>query len=144
MDDAAHPSARRWQVVITTEHPARTARFWCRALGYVPQPPPDGHATWDAYAEANGMTLRHGTDIDAAVDPAGVGPRLLFVRDDPAVRGSISIEVLTGADGPDRDALDRVRADLVAEGARVVHVDSHDDHPWAQLLSPDNHPLRLI
>ena len=90
------------------------------------------------------MDLHQGDDIDAAIDPNGVGPRLLFVRDDPGQRGPISIEILTGTGGPDRVALERVCAELEAEGARVVDADRHDDHPWAQLLSPDDHPLRLI
>lgn len=138
-------STQRWQVVVTTDHPTRSAKFWCRALGYVPQPPPAGHTSWDEYAVANGIELRHGSDIDAAVDPRGNGPRLLFVRDDSTARGPISIEILTGDsdEGPSRHELERVCADLELAGAQLVNADWHDDHPWLQLLSPDAHPFRL-
>ncbi len=36
---------RRWQLVITTSEPARAARFWRHALGYVAPPPPAGYPT---------------------------------------------------------------------------------------------------
>ncbi|WP_422647577.1 hypothetical protein [Actinoalloteichus caeruleus] len=29
--------------------------FWAEALGYVPEPPPAGHATWRAYWAATGV-----------------------------------------------------------------------------------------
>lgn len=145
MHETAHGTAPRWQLVITTDRPAQTARFWCRALGYVPQPPPDGHSSWDDYAAANGIDLQQGADIDAAIDPRGVGPRLLFVRDDPTQRGAISIEILTGTAEarPSRQQLELALADLEDAGARLVDADWHDDHPWLQLLSPDAHPFRL-
>jgi hypothetical protein len=138
-------TSRRWQLVFATDEPTRTARFWRRALGYVPQPPPDGYSGWDAYAAANAIDLRHGTDIDAAVDPTGAAPRLLFVRDNPALRGSISIEILTGnADtSPSRHGLETACADLASAGARLVSAEWHDNHPWAQLRSPDDHPFRI-
>jgi Glyoxalase-like domain len=50
--------------------------FWGPALGYVPEPPPPGHDSWEAFAAAEGIPRSqwHG----ALVDPAGVGPRLFF------------------------------------------------------------------
>ena len=145
MHETAHWPAPRWQLVITTDRPAQTVRFWCRALGYVPQPPPEGHSSWDDYAAANGIDLQQGADIDAAIDPGGVGPRLVFVRDDPTRRGAISIEILTGTAeaGPNRHQLELALADLEEAGARLVDTDWHDDNPWLQLLSPDAHLFRL-
>lgn len=134
----------RWQLVVTTPQPARAARFWQQALGYAPQPPPIGFPTWDHYAAANGIDLAHGADIDAAIDPSGAGPRLLFVRDDPAERGRLSIEILTGNSSPGVAAVRGRVVELVDAGARHLHTVDDDDHPWAQLLEPDRNPFRLI
>lgn len=150
MEHSTHGSssevARRWQLVFTTSQPGRTAAFWCQALGYIPQPPPDGFDTWDEYADEHGMALRQGIDIDAAIDPSGAGPRLLFVRDDATVRGQLSIEILTGttANGPIRAELERTCAELHAAGAHMVSADWNDDDPWVQLRSPDDHPFRVL
>lgn len=138
-------TTHRWQLVITTTDPTRSARFWRHALGYIPQPPPHGYPDWDAYADAQSIALRHGTDIDAAIDPAGRTPRLLFVRDDPAVRGNLSIEILTGTAAPasGRDVRS-IADDLVASGADLVSATDDAGHRWAQLRSPDGHAFRIM
>ena len=56
------------------------AEFWAGALDYVLQPPPPGFETWDEFADSVGIPPERRNDINAAVDPAGAGPRLLFER----------------------------------------------------------------
>lgn len=51
-------------------------RFWQATLGYVTEPPPPGHESWEAYAAAEGIPRAQWRG--ALVDPAGVGPRLFF------------------------------------------------------------------
>lgn len=35
-----------WQLTVDAVDPQRLARFWGTAIGYEPQPPPSGFATW--------------------------------------------------------------------------------------------------
>lgn len=131
----------RWQLAITTDDPSRTAAFWRSALGYVPQPPPDGYQTWDAYAAANGIHLTHGVDIDAAIHPIGTAPRVVFVRDDHTSRGNVSIEILVGDADP--SLVDAHARRLVADGACITSISDPGDHRWVQLRSPDGDPFRI-
>lgn len=56
------------------------AEFWAGALEYVIQPPPPGFETWDDFADSVGIPKERRNDINAVVDPAGEGPRVLFER----------------------------------------------------------------
>jgi hypothetical protein len=139
-------TANRWQLVISTPKPARAARFWCHALSYAPQPPPHGYVDWDHYSDANGISLRHGTDIDAAIDPTGRAPRLLFIRDNPDQRGAISLEILTATTTHPAtlDAIVQHASELAHAGATHHTTVTDHEHPWAQLRDPDGHPFRII
>lgn len=136
-----------WQLVVTTEDPARAARFWRAALGYVAQPPPPGHRSWDDYALAAGIGLVHGRDIDAAIDPTHRRPRLLFVRDDATSRGTISLELLTRG-GPEgathRLDLDARALRLAERGATLSRTVVDGSHVWVELRDPDGRPFRLL
>lgn len=43
------------QLTIDCSDPQAMVAFWAEALGYVPEPPPGGHATWRAYWAAMGV-----------------------------------------------------------------------------------------
>lgn len=136
-----------WQLVLTTDDPGRAARFWRAALGYVSQPPPSGHRSWDEYARAAGIDLVHGRDVDAAIDPTRRRPRLLFVRDDPMHRGGISIELLTHPDTPPDGTgrgLDAHARWLVGHGATRTRTVDDGHHAWVELRDPDDRPFRLL
>jgi len=49
------------QVTFDAADPAALGRFWGEVLGYVEQPPPDGHATWDAFLDTLGVPPASGT-----------------------------------------------------------------------------------
>lgn len=99
------------------------AEFWAAVLGYVAQPPPEGFDTWDEFADSVGIPEESRNDLDAAVDPAGKGPRLLFERWDagePTKRVHIDVNVVANSElGPDQlqDRFDRERSRLEALGA---------------------------
>lgn len=113
------------QIVIACDDPARLAEFWAGALGYVPQPPPDGFDSWDDFADAVGIPENQRNDINAAVDPKGRGPRLLFERWDggaPNQRVHIDVNAVGGlgvelSDDERRDRLAQERDRLEALGA---------------------------
>ncbi|MFC8538599.1 VOC family protein [Streptomyces sp. NPDC057249] len=73
------------QLVIDCSDPQRMVAFWGGALGYVPEPPPEGHASWRAYWEDMGVPEEElppgsGDLPESIVDPAGHGPRVWFQR----------------------------------------------------------------
>ncbi len=90
------------QITFDAADPAALAEFWALALGYVPQPPPDGFATWEAFAEANDMAEAIG-DYGAVIDPEGIGPRIFFqkVPEPKAAKNRVHLDV--HASGPQRD-----------------------------------------
>jgi hypothetical protein len=68
-----------FQIVIDCKGPARLAEFWCQALGYVPEPPPNGFSSWVEFYTKIGVPKEELTeDTDSIVDPEGKGPRIWF------------------------------------------------------------------
>lgn len=135
------------QLTIDCADPQRMVAFWSEALGYVPEPPPGGHATWRAYWQDLGVPeeeLPEGAgDIpESIVDPAGRGPRVWFqeVPEVKATKNRIHFDLKVGGG---RDvALDvrtpRVTAAverLTKAGASVLRVsDDPDMGQYAVLL----------
>ncbi|WP_232382884.1 VOC family protein [Actinomadura violacea] len=73
------------QLTIDCADPQRLVDFWCEALGYVPEPPPDGHINWRDYWTAMGVPEAElpagaGMTPESIIDPAGRGPRVWFQR----------------------------------------------------------------
>ncbi|MGA5796209.1 VOC family protein [Streptomyces cellulosae] len=71
------------QLTIDCSDPQRMVAFWAPALGYVPEPAPEGHPTWRAYWEAMGVPAEElppgaGDLAESIVDPTGRGPRVWF------------------------------------------------------------------
>jgi hypothetical protein len=69
-----------WGVTFDCANPAAMARFWGPALGYVEPPPPDGFATWDAWAEHHEVPADERDDGAYLADPAGVLPSVSFLK----------------------------------------------------------------
>jgi len=120
----AAPMSVGLQIVIACEDPARLAEFWGAALGYVTQPPPEGFATWEEFADALEIPPERRNDINAVVDPDGVGPRLLFERWEaggPQQRLHFDMNVLghgfAGSPKERQAGLDQERARLEGLGA---------------------------
>jgi hypothetical protein len=132
--------ATRIQVVFAAKDPGRLATFWRMALSYEPEPPPPGYETWEAFAEANGIDLQAGSDIDSAIDPAGVGPRLLFERDTPHASGVVHLDVnaATGRSVAERKQIVDAEVErLLGAGATKTKVVDRDDHYWVELEDPE-------
>jgi glyoxalase superfamily protein len=133
--------ATRIQVVFAAKDPGRLAEFWRTALGYGAEPPPDGYATWEEFAEAHGIDLKAGTDIDSAIDPDGVGPRFLFERDEPRASGVVHIDVNIAGRGrakEDRKAVVDAEVErLTAAGATKTRVVDHGDQYFVEMNDPE-------
>ncbi len=119
--------ARTVQLSFDAEDPERLVRFWCEVLGYDLEPLSE---------QARAGLLAMGIDPDtsgrmfaAAVDPAGVGPRLLAQRvpEGKTAKNRLHLDVRVG--GPEEVAAEVER--LVALGATYVRtVTEHGSH-WA-------------
>jgi hypothetical protein len=133
--------ATRIQVVFAAKNPGRLATFWQTALHYEPEAPPPGYDTWEAFATANGLDLTAGTDIDSAVDPDGVGPRLLFERDTPRPSGAVHLDVNATTPGASvAERRQRVEAEvdrLLAAGATQTKVVERDGQYWIEMEDPE-------
>jgi hypothetical protein len=124
---------KQFQVTFDCAEPERVARFWCEVLGYVVPPPPAGFATWDDFDHAL-PPGRQGSAF-ACTDPAGVGPRLLFLRvpESKIVKNRLHLDVRVGSGlvGDERmAALESECARLVALGAvrvRLLLADGVDE-----------------
>ncbi|MEU9592327.1 VOC family protein [Streptomyces sp. NPDC048219] len=127
------------QLTIDCSDPQRMVAFWARALGYVPEPAPDGHATWRAYWEAMGVPADElptgaGDIPESIVDPAGRGPRVWFQQvPEPKTaknRWHFDLKVGGGRDVPLDVRARRVRAavdQLVEAGATVLRIKDEPD-----------------
>ncbi|WUT66484.1 VOC family protein [Streptomyces sp. NBC_00670] len=128
-----------FSVFAVAGDPQRMVAFWAEALGYVPEPPPGGHATWRAYWAAMGVPEEElpagaGDVPESLVDPAGHGPRVWFqqVPEAKAAKNRWHLDLKVGGG---RDvALDvrvrRVRATvdrLVKAGATVLRINDEPD-----------------
>ncbi len=65
-----------FQVTFDCHDLAVMTRFWSVALGYREEPPPEGHASWTAYAQEHAIPPEQWRS--ALSDPEGRGHRLFF------------------------------------------------------------------
>jgi hypothetical protein len=67
--------ATRVQVTVDCADPERMVRFWATALGYPPEPPPEGYDEWATFWRGLGLPEEEVVDSgESVVDPDGVGP----------------------------------------------------------------------
>ena len=122
--------AVKFQLVIDCADPEPLARFWAAALGYEPEPPPEGFASWDEYWRDVGVPEDElGMGVDSIVDPAGRGPRIWFqvVPDRKAVKNRLHLDISVGGGRAfpietRKQRVDAEAARLAALGAQLVGV----------------------
>jgi hypothetical protein len=113
--------AAQFQLVIDCADPEPLAHFWCAALGYVLEPPPDGYADWDAYRRDLGVPEEElGGGADCIVDPAGHGPRIWFhvVPERKTVKNRLHLDI--GVSGGRAVPMETRRQRVDAEAARLA------------------------
>ena len=128
------------QVTFDCADPGRLAEFWAEALGYVLQPPPEGHDSWPAFLTAIGVPESEWNTRSAVVDPDGRGPRLFFQRvpEPKAVKNRVHLDVNVGKDGVDA-AVER----LVAKGATRVEEVGQLGERWVVMADPEGNEFCL-
>ena len=136
-----------WQLTIDANDPCRLARFWAGALGFDPQPPPDGHASWRAAYLAWGETEDElgdmtDDDYDRIQPPDGSGPRIWFqiVPETKAGKNRLHLDLFPTERDRSLPLAERRRivddrvADLVASGASIGRVNDQAEGFYAVLM----------
>lgn len=133
-----------FQVAIDCVDPGALAEFWAEALGYVLQPPPPGHESWEDFLRAHEIPESEWNSISAVVDPDGVGPRLFFQRvpEPKTVKTRIHLDLNVG--GPLGTPIE-TRKQRVAEavgrlvllGATVVEEFEVRGEHWVTMQDPE-------
>lgn len=126
-----------WQIAVDCKDSTRLVAFWCEAIGYVPEPAPEGWDSWLAYwrslgiAEEDLVGAEHGSG--AIVDPGGVQPRIWFqeVPEGKVVKNRLHFDLkLTGGprampDYDQRKALVDAEVErLLGLGASIAYLNS--------------------
>ena len=138
------------QITIDCTDPARLVAFWCAALDYVVEPPPDGFSTWNDYWRHIGVPDDElPTDVDAAdsiIDPDGVGPRVWFQQVPEPKSGKnrvhLDLKVSGGRSVPlvvRRERVETAAQRLAALGATRLRVLAADglDHYGVVMQDPE-------
>ncbi|QLE74056.1 VOC family protein [Streptomyces rectiverticillatus] len=128
------PQLPQLQLTIDCADPKRMVAFWTQALGYVPEPPPEGHASWRDYwldmgVPAEELSDGAGETPEQIVDPAGRGPRVWFqqVPEPKTVKNRLHLDLKVGGGravplpvrtGRVTETVER----LTAAGATVIRV----------------------
>lgn len=144
--------ATKWTMTIDCAAPARQARFWCTALGYVEADPPKGWDTWEAWLVDQGVPDDEWNDGASVSDPDGVLPAISFLKvPGPRTvknRLHLDLQVAGGRNKPAeaRERLIRQEGErLIAAGATIVReVDQNGslDHLW--MADPEGNDFCVV
>jgi hypothetical protein len=140
----------RLQITIDCANPGLLVEFWSTVLGYVVEPPPDGHRDWNSFWRSIGVPedeLDPDRDsVDSIVDPEGRLPRIFFqiVPEVKEIKNRVHLDRMV-ADRSRPLAERRVVVDaeverVVAAGATVVRVGTSEagvDHYGVTLQDPE-------
>jgi hypothetical protein len=141
--------AVNFQLVIDCADPDRLARFWAAALRYEFEPPPAGFGTWDDYWRDVGVPDEDlGIGEDRIIDPAGGGPRVVFmvVPETKTIKNRLHLDISVsgGRDVPMATRMERIHAEaerLTELGATMVRVVAHEgedlDHYAIAMKDPE-------
>jgi len=133
-------TAHRVQVVIDCTDPKRLAEFWAVALGYVIQPPPQGFDSWEAFLDQMQVPADQRDAMNAVVDPAGEGPRILFQKvPEPKVgKNRVHVDIHLFEDADDRWAAVQAHVTRLEElGAKRLAEYSEMGSRWVVCQDPE-------
>jgi hypothetical protein len=132
-----------FQINIDAHDTEALATFWAATLGYVLEPPPEGFSTWEEFATEMNIPEEKRGDLAAAVDPAGVQPRLLFsnVPEDKIVKNRIHLDVSVTESSMELPERRRRINDEVTrlKDIGATRVEDRGDHnqTWTVMLDPE-------
>ncbi len=143
--------SRVFQVTFDAHDPERLGAFWAFALGYVPDAPPRGFATWAEFLAHVDVPEDLWNSAFGLHDPQGTGPRLFFqqVPEDKVVKNRVHLDLRAaeGLTGEERmAALEQRAAALVAAGATRLHRQEPDGRlsaGWIVMADPEGNEFCL-
>lgn len=142
--------AQTIQVTFDAADPQRLGRFWAAVLGYVDQPPPAGHASWEDFLASAGVPESERDSAWSVVDPDGGGPRLFFQRvpEGKTAKNRVHLDVTVsgGRQVPldeRRPRVDARAAELVELGAELVGPGEELGSYWVVLRDPEGNEFCL-
>ena len=139
----------KFSLTMDAADPLALGEFWAFALGYVREPPPAPHATWEETLTAWGLPTERWNDANAIVDPDGVGPRIFIQKvAEPKTaknRLHIDVRVSSSAQQKDRAGMSAKADQLVAAGATLVSVfDEEFTGHWIVMLDPEGNEFCVV
>ncbi|MFE9773353.1 VOC family protein [Streptomyces sp. NPDC005931] len=130
--------ATGWSLTIDCAQPAKLARFWALALGYVEPPAPIGFGSWEEWLAHHGVPEDEWDQGAYLCDPDGAGPDLSFLQvpEPKVVKNRLHVDVRVGGGRETPWEVRRPRVEqaverLTAAGASVidqVDLDGRPDH----------------
>src|SRR5215467_13165614 len=120
--------AAKYGITIDCADPGLLATFWAATLGYKPEDPPEGYATWNDFWRSRGVPDEElGDTYDILVDPDGKSPRIWFqpVPEPKTVKNRLHLDIRVsgGRSEPLEVRQEQVRAEsrrLVDLGATIL------------------------
>lgn len=137
-----------FQITFDAADPDDLSRFWTDALGYKPQDPPEGFATWDEFLKEHG--LEDTNEASAIVDPEGKRPQFYFQKVPEAkmaknrVHLDINIPQARGVSDDERKrALEQEAERLMGLGATRIEYFQKPDESWIMMNDPEGNEFCL-
>jgi hypothetical protein len=137
------------QITIDCVDPDRLAHFWADALGYQPQPPPEGFESWEALLTEIGVPEEEWNNASAIVDPAGNGPRVYFQRvpEPKTVKNRLHLDLNQAARGTPaeqrRRLVDEAAERLKGMGATELYRGEQHGEYWITMADPEGNEFCL-
>lgn len=141
--------ARQVTITFDANDVSTLVDFWQVAMGYEKPGPPDGYDSWADFAEKTGVPEDQRDAIGAIIDPAGVGPRLLFLKvpEGKTAKNRVHLDVHTDRELPDDEraaAQDSLADELVTAGATMVGRCSDFNSSWIVLADPEGNEFCVV
>jgi hypothetical protein len=146
-----------WQLTVDCADPGRLVAFWSEALGYVPEPPPEGWGSWLDYWLAAGLPEEELAGAEegsgAIVDPQAERPRIWFQQVPEPKSGKnrlhLDLRHTAGRSVPLAERRGQVDAEvgrLVGLGATVAYVNAPEgaDHYAVTLRDPEGNEFCVV
>ncbi|GAA4726468.1 VOC family protein [Isoptericola chiayiensis] len=137
-----------FQVTFDAADPLALGEFWCAALGYVRDAPPQGFASWEEALTAWEVPRELWNSKNAVSDPDGSGPRIFIqqVPEPKTVKNRVHLDLNVSAGRTGGERLEVLRAEaarLEAIGARTVEERSELGDTWIVMQDPEGNEFCL-
>lgn len=145
-----------FQLTIDCADPGLLVPFWAQALGYLPQPPPEGFDTWRDWYRSVGVPeheLGDGDCTDRLADPEGKGPKIWFqiVPEGKSIKNRVHLDIAVSGGirnvprATRKERIDAKAAELVDAGASIerVHDVEGSDHYAVTMRDPEGNEFCL-